>query len=143
MKKICVSSRSHIYSLENYFTGGRWRLAWRVLALADENYRGEPHEILSNVLKIFSTLNLHAEKKKGKFRTVFQNIVIIGQFKNCSVLQPEEKQNWNNRRSGQTNSNFFNNELVSSFFPVNLSGGQFFMTAENRHVKLLKSLHFR
>ena len=65
---------------------------------------------------------------------MFQNILIISQFKNCSVLQPEEKQNWNNRRSGQTNSNFFNKELVSSFFPVNLSGGQFFVTAEDRHL---------
>ena len=26
-----------------YFTGGRCRLAWRVLTLIDENYRGEPH----------------------------------------------------------------------------------------------------
>ena len=68
---------------------------------------------------------------------MFQNIFIIGQFKNCSVLQPEEKQNWNNRLSGQTNSNFFNKELVSSFFPVNLIGGQFSVTAENRHVKRL------
>ena len=29
---------------------------------------------------------------------------------------------------------FFNKELVSSFFLVNLSGGQFFVTAENRHL---------
>ena len=36
----------HIYSLENYFTQGRCHLAWCVLTLADENYRGEPHEIL-------------------------------------------------------------------------------------------------
>ena len=92
MKKCAFPHARHIYSLENYFTGGRCRLAWRVLTLADENYRGEPHEILSNVLKTFSTLNLYAEKK-GKFRTMFQNILIISQFKNCSVLQPEEKQN--------------------------------------------------
>ena len=57
----------HIYSLENHFTGGRCHLAWRVLILADENYRGEPHEItkfLTNVLKTLSTFDLKAEKKK-------------------------------------------------------------------------------
>ena len=32
-------------------------------------------------------------------------------------------QNWNNRRIGQMNSNFFNKEFVSSFLPVNLSEG--------------------
>ena len=37
-----------------------------------------------NVLKTLSTLNLHAEKK-GKFRTVFQNILFIGQFINCFI----------------------------------------------------------
>ena len=41
-------------------------------------------KFLSNVLKTFSTLDLHAEKK-GKFRTVFQNILFIGQFMNCFV----------------------------------------------------------
>ena len=64
MKKCAFPHARHIYSLENYFTGGRCRLAWRFLTLADENYRSEPHEILSNVLKTFSTLNLYAEKKR-------------------------------------------------------------------------------
>ena len=43
----------HVYSLENFFTGGRCRLAWRVLTLADENYRGELHEILVKCFKNF------------------------------------------------------------------------------------------
>ena len=60
--------------MENYFSRGRCRLAWRVLTLADENYRGEPHEIL-----------ICTQKRKGKFRTVFQNILLIGQFMNCST----------------------------------------------------------
>ena len=47
MKKKCAFPHArHIYSLENYFTGGRCHLAWCVLNLADENNRGEPHEIL-------------------------------------------------------------------------------------------------
>ena len=58
-----------------HFTGGRCRLPWRVLTLADEHYQ---------VLKTFSTLDLHAEKK-GKFRTVFQNILFISQFMNCFI----------------------------------------------------------
>ena len=41
MKKCAFPHARHIYSLENYFTGGRWRSAWGVLTLAD----GEPHEI--------------------------------------------------------------------------------------------------
>ena len=41
-------------------------------------------KFLSNVLKTLSTLDLHAEKK-GKFRTVFQNILFIGQFMNCFI----------------------------------------------------------
>ena len=40
-------------------------------------------KFLSNVLKTLSTLDLHA--KKGKFRTVFQNILFIGQFMNCFI----------------------------------------------------------
>ena len=43
-----------------------------------------PMKFLSNVLKTSSTLHLYAEKK-GKFRTVFQNILFIGQFKNCFI----------------------------------------------------------
>ena len=40
-------------------------------------------KFLSNVLKTLFTLDLHA--KKGKFRTVFQNILFIGQFMNCFI----------------------------------------------------------
>ena len=40
-------------------------------------------KFFSNVLKTLSTLDLHA--KKGKFRTVFQNILFIGQFMNCFI----------------------------------------------------------
>ena len=40
-------------------------------------------KFLSNVLKTLSTLDLH--EKKGKFRTVFQNILFIGQFMNCFI----------------------------------------------------------
>ena len=47
---------------------------------------------------------------------------------------PRKKQSWNNQRIGQMNSNFFKKELGSSFFPVNLNGGQFFVTAEDRHL---------
>ena len=41
-------------------------------------------EFLSNVLKTLSTLDLHAEKI-GKFRTVVQNTLFIGQFMNCFI----------------------------------------------------------
>ena len=88
------------------------------------------------------------QKKKGKLRTVFQNILLIGQFMNCFIAARGKRQNWNHWRVGQMNSNFFSKELVSSFFPVNLSGGQFLVTAEDRRLwnvsetslKLLKSL---
>ena len=54
MKKKCaVPHARHIYSLENYFTRGRCRVAWRVLTLADENHRGQPYEILAKCFKNF------------------------------------------------------------------------------------------
>ena len=37
--------------MENYFTRGLSRLAWRVLTLIDENYGGECHEILDKCFK--------------------------------------------------------------------------------------------
>ena len=39
-------------------------------------------KFLSYVLTTLSILDLHAEKK-GKFRTVIQNILFIGQCMNC------------------------------------------------------------
>ena len=53
MKKSAFPHARHVYSLEIFFTGGRCRLAWRVLTLADENYRGELHEILVKCFKNF------------------------------------------------------------------------------------------
>ena len=41
-------------------------------------------KFLSNILKTLSAFDLHAEKK-GKFRTVFQNTLFIGQFMNCFI----------------------------------------------------------
>ena len=41
-------------------------------------------KFLSNVLKTLSTLDLHA-KKKGRFGTVFHNILFIGQFVNFFI----------------------------------------------------------
>ena len=51
---MCVSSRSPHLFVAKLFTRERCRLAWRVLTLADENYRGEPHEILVKCLKTLS-----------------------------------------------------------------------------------------
>ena len=62
---MCVSLARHIYSLENYFAGGRCRLAWRVLTQAEENHRGEPHEILVKCFKNF-VYPWFARKKKKK-----------------------------------------------------------------------------
>ena len=92
-----------------------------------QNYRNEPPEILFKCFKNF--VYPCTQKKKGKFWTVFQNILFISQFMNCFIAARGKS-----RRIGQMNFNFFNKELVSSFFPVNLSGGQFFVTAEDRHL---------
>ena len=65
MNKMCVSSRSpHLIFGKLFY----WRrLAWRVLILANENYRGEPHEILVKCLKktrfFFLRGFLHAKKE--------------------------------------------------------------------------------
>ena len=53
MKKCAFPHARHVYSLEKFFTGGRCRLAWRVLTLADENYLGELHEIIVKCFKNF------------------------------------------------------------------------------------------
>ena len=52
-KKCAFPHACQVYSLENYFTGGRCPLPWRVLTLADENFRGELHEILVKCFKNF------------------------------------------------------------------------------------------
>ena len=83
---MCVSLARHIYSLENYFTGWRCRLAWHVLTQAEENHRGEPHEILVKCFKNFVyPWFARRKKKKDKFRTVFQNILFISQFMNFVI----------------------------------------------------------
>ena len=83
-KKMCVSSRSPHLFFEKLFY---WRAMSLSLVRLDSVRRiieVNPMKFLSNVLKTSSTLHLYAEKK-GKFRTVFQNILFIGQFKNCFI----------------------------------------------------------
>ena len=130
----CASPHArHIYSLENYFTGGRCCLAWRVLTLADENYGGEPHEIL---VKCFKNLVYpwFARRKKRQITNGISKYFIHWSIHELFHNSPRKKSNWNNRRIGQMNSNFFNKEFVSSFFPLNLRGIQCIVTAENRHL---------
>ena len=90
-------------------------------------------KFLSNVLKTLSTLELYAEKKRPIPNGISKHFIHLSIYE-LFYCSPRKKQNWNNRLIGQLNSNFFNKELVSSFFPVNLSGGQFFVTAEDRHL---------
>ena len=76
-------------------------------------------KFLSYVLKTLSTLDLHA--KKGKFRTIFfQNILFTDQFMTYFMAAGGKK--------------IVCKEFVSSFFSVNFREGQFFMTAEDRHL---------
>ena len=127
MKKCAFPHARHICSLESYFTRGRCRLAWRVLTLADENYLGEPHEILVKCFKNFVYPWFARRKKKANSEWYFK--IFYSLVSSWTALwQREEKQNWNNQRISQMNSNFFNKEFV------NLSGGQFFATAEDRHL---------
>ena len=131
-KKCAFPHARHVYSLENFFTGGRCRLAWRVLTLADENYRGELHEILVKCFKNFVYPWFARRKKKGKFRTVFQNILFISQFMNCFIAARGKSKIETTGVSVKRIPIFFNKELASSFFLVNLSGLHFFVTADQR-----------
>ena len=79
-------------------------------------------KFLSNVLETLSTLDLHA--KKGKFRTILQNILFTGQFMICFI-------------TARGKSKIVCKEFVSSFSPVNLREGQFFVTAEETSLKSL------
>ena len=130
-KKCAFPHARHVYSLENYFTGGRCRLPWRVLTLADENYRGELHEILVKCFKNFVYPWFARRKKKANPERYFKTLYSLVTYE-LFHSSPRKKKNWNNRRIGQMNSNFFNKELVSSFFLVNLSGCHFFVTADQR-----------
>ena len=89
-------------------------------------------KFLSNVLKTLSTLDLH--EKKGKFRTVFQNILFIGQFMNCLITARGKSKIETAGVSVKWIPFFFNKEFVGSFFPLNLRGSQFFVTAEDKHL---------
>ena len=103
-KRYAFPRARHIYSLENYFIGGRCRLAWRVLTQAEENHRRETHKILVKCFKNFVYPWL-ARKKKRQIANG------ISKKKKVKLKQPA---------FGQVNSNLFNKEFVSSFFPVNL-----------------------
>ena len=113
-KKCACPHARHIYSLENYFTGGRCHLAWCVLTLANENYRGETHEIL---VKCF--INFVYPWFSRKKRQIPNDISKY--FIHCFI-------------TARGKSKIVCKEFVSSFFPVNLREGQFFVTAEDRHL---------
>ena len=55
------------------------------LQKAEENYRGEPHEILVKCFRNFVYPWFARIKKTDKFRTAFQNILFITQFMNCFI----------------------------------------------------------
>ena len=122
-KKCAFPHARHVYSLENFFTGGRCRLAWRVLTLADENYRGELHEILVKCFKNF-VYPWFARRKKRQIPNGISKYFIHWSIYELFYNSPRKKQNWNNGHIGQMNSSFFNKEFVRSFFSVNLRGGQ-------------------
>ena len=86
--------------MENYFTGGRCRLARRVLTQAEENHRREPHKILVKCFKNFVYPWL-ARKKKRQIPNG------ISKKKKVKLKQPA---------FGQVNSNLFNKEFVSSSY---------------------------
>ena len=117
MTKMCVFSRSPHLFFGKYFTWGQCRLAWRVLTLIDENYRGEPHSCQMFQKRCLPLV--YTQKKKEEFPTVFQNILFISQFMNCFITARgkiiiETTVKWI--------PIFFNKAFVGSFFPVNLRG---------------------
>ena len=81
-------------------------------------------KFLLNVLKTLSTLDLYAGKKR-QIPNDISKYFIYWSISELFYSSPRKKQNWNNRRIGQMNSNFFNKEFVSSFFPVNWRGVNF------------------
>ena len=48
--------------ISHFITGRRCHLAWRVLTLADEYYRGEPHEILVKCLICTQKKKVNSER---------------------------------------------------------------------------------
>ena len=85
-EKMCVSSLSpHLFFRKLFY----WKAMSLSLARLDSGRRKSSRWTPWNLCQMFfkktlSTLDLHAENK-GKFRTVFQNILFISQFMNCFI----------------------------------------------------------
>ena len=67
-------------------------------------------------------------KKKGRFGTVFHNILFIGQFVNFFIAAQGKS------KLKQNEFQLFQQGVYQFIFPVNLSGGQFFVTAKDIHL---------
>ena len=120
-EKVCVPHAHHIYSMENI--RGRWRLALRILTLADENCWGEPHEILVICFKNI-VYPWFAHRKKRQILNDISKYFIHWSIYELFYSSMRKKQNWNNRHLGQMNSNFFNKEFV--IFPSKFKWGSIF-----------------
>ena len=117
---MCVSPRSpHLFFGKLFY----WRAMSLSLVRLDSGRRKLSRWTPWNSCQMFYKLCLPliCTQKKGKFRTRFQNILFTGQFLTCFI-------------TARGKSKIVCKEFVSSFFLVNLTEGQFFVTAEDRHL---------
>ena len=141
MKKMCVSSRSpHLFFGKLFY----WKAMSLSLARLDSGRRKLSRWTPSSSCQMFKKLCLPlicTQEKKSQIPNGISKYFIHWSIYELFYSSPRKKQNWNKRRMGQLNSNFFNKKFVSSFFPVNLRGGQFFVTAEDRHLWNVSETH--
>ena len=147
MKKMCVSSRSpHLFFGKLFY----WRAMSLSLARLDSGRRKLSRWTPSSSCQMFKKLCLPlicTQEKKSQIPNGISKYFIHWSIYELFYSSPRKKQNWNKRRMGQMNSNFFNKKFVSSFFPVNLRGVNFLWQLKTdiseMSLKLIKSLHFR
>ena len=131
MKKCAFPHARHIYSLENYFTGGWCRLARRVLTLADENYRGEPREILVKCFKNFVYPWFARRKKKANSERYFKTFYSLVNLWTV-LLQPEEKAKLKQPAYRSNEFQFFQQGVGKFIFPSKFKWGSFFCDSRSK-----------
>ena len=123
---MCVSSRSpHLFFGKLFY----WRATSLSFAGLDSGRRKLMRWAPRNSCQMFQKLCIPlvcTQKKKDRFRTVFQNILFISQFMNCFITARGKIIIETTGVSVKWIPIFFNKAFVGSFFPVNLRGVNIF-----------------
>ena len=134
MKKMCVSPRSpHLFFGKLFY----WRAMSLSLVRLDSGRRKLSRWTPWSSCQMFKKLCLPlicTQEKKSQIPNGISKYFIHWSIYELFYNSPRKKKNWNNRAYRSNKFKFFNKKFVCSFFPLNLRGGQCFVTAEDRHL---------